>query len=68
MTVVIAVILRVNSAWLIMRHAVSVSVTVVAGLVGHAVIDIDAWRPGNEDRQREKAKRTKAGATHQPGN
>lgn len=64
MTVVIAVILRVNAAWLIMGQVVPVGVAVVARIMDHAMIDIDPRRPGNEDRQGEKAKRTKAGAAH----
>lgn len=45
MPVVIRVILSVNAEQVIMERVVSVGVAVVAGLVNHAVVDIDAWRP-----------------------
>ena len=64
MSVVIPVILRVNADQLSRGRCACVRVPFVAGLVHHAVVDVHARRPGNEDRQREKPQTTKATGTH----
>lgn len=64
MTVVIVMIPRVNGGTFMMGTVVPVCVAGVTGLVGHTVVDINAWRPEDQGRQREKSKRTKAAATH----